>query len=75
MKNTCPKCQKKLSAFYIKQNCPDCGCDLLYYDIENELEKDAQKAEAEFAAVDRILSRIKGFFNRIFKRKNDDTLE
>lgn len=58
MDNSCPKCGKKLSLFYIKQNCPDCGCNLVYYDMENRLEKDAEKAEAEFAAFDRFIDKV-----------------
>ncbi len=75
MKNTCPKCQKKLSVFYIKQNCPECGCDLLYYDIENELEKDAEKAEKEFQQLEQILGKIMFVFKKflvvfkVFKKK------
>ena len=62
MNNKCPKCGKKLSIFYIKQNCSDCGCDLLNYDREKMLERDAEKAEAEFARLDKLLGK--------FKRKN-----
>ena len=62
MKNVCPKCGKKLSIFYIKQNCADCGCDLLNYEREKHLEEDAAKAEAEFAKLDALLSK--------FRRKN-----
>ena len=59
MQNKCPKCGKKLSIFYIKQTCKDCGCDLLNYNREAELEKDAERAEAEFARLDEILSKFK----------------
>lgn len=62
MENKCPKCGKKLSLFYIKQNCSDCGCDLLNYDREKQLEEDAAKAEAEFAKLDALLAK--------FRRKN-----
>ena len=56
MNNKCPKCGKKLSLLYLKQNCPECGCDLLNYDREASLERDAEKAEAEFEKLERILS-------------------
>ncbi len=59
MENKCPKCGKKLSIFYIKQNCSDCGCDLLNYEREKALERDAEKAEAEFAKLDKMLSKFK----------------
>lgn len=60
MDNRCPKCGRKLSIFYIKQNCSECGCDLLNYNREKMLEADAEKAEAEFAWVESKLS----FFKR-----------
>ena len=44
----CPKCGRRLTILNIKQECPECGCDLLYYDMENRLEKDAEQAEKEF---------------------------
>lgn len=59
MENRCPKCSRKLTIFNIKQECPECGCDLLYYDMENRLEKDAEKAEEEFRKLDEILGKIK----------------
>ena len=65
MDNRCPKCGKKLSLFYIKPECPECGCDINYYDYENRLEKDAEKAEAEFEWVEKKLSPIL----KIFKKK------
>lgn len=58
MDNRCPKCNRKLSFWYIKQNCPDCGCDLLYYDMDRRLEEDAKKAEAEFETLNKILGKI-----------------
>lgn len=57
--NKCPKCGKKISVFYIKQNCSECGCDLLNYNREEALERDAERAEAEFARLDAILSKFK----------------
>lgn len=31
MDNKCPKCGKKLSVFYLKPECPECGCNIMYY--------------------------------------------
>ena len=56
----CPKCGKKLSLFYVKQECSDCGCDLLNFEREKNLEADAQQAEEEFAQLDELLSKLKG---------------
>lgn len=57
--NKCPKCGKKISVFYIKQNCSECGCDLLNYNREKMLEADAEKAEAEFARLDALLAKFR----------------
>ena len=54
----CPKCGKKLSLFYVKQECSACGCDLLNYDREKRLEEDAAQAEAEFEKLEKFLSKF-----------------
>lgn len=59
MANKCPKCGGKLSPLYLKQNCPHCGVNLVYYNAEKRLEQDAIKAEAEWEALDRWLVRLK----------------
>ncbi len=64
MDNKCPKCGKKLSVFYIKQDCPECGCDLVYYDMENRLRKDGEKAEAEYAKLDEFMNKLKSVFTK-----------
>lgn len=51
----CPKCGKKLSLFYMKENCPGCGVDLLRYDSEGRLERDAQQAAKEVEALWRFV--------------------
>lgn len=58
MDNKCPKCGKKLSIFYLKQNCPECGCNIMYYDMEKRLVEDSVKAEAEWEKLNRILAGI-----------------
>ena len=60
----CPKCGKKLTILNIKQECPACGCDLLYYDIDKRLEEDAIQAEKEFEWVERKLGPIKKIFSK-----------
>lgn len=59
MNNKCPKCGKKLSPLYMKQNCPHCGVNLLYYKIDEQLEADAEKAEKETTAVRNFLLTLK----------------
>lgn len=51
----CPKCSGKLSPFYMKQNCPHCGVDLLYYQMDAQLEADAKKAQKEVDAVNHFV--------------------
>ncbi len=59
MDNKCPKCGEKLSLFYVKSTCPKCGCDIMYYNMEERLEADAEKAEAEWAKVENIINKFK----------------
>lgn len=57
--SNCPKCNKKIGAFYFKQNCPYCNANLMYYDFDNRLKEDAALAEKEWNAVGRITNGIK----------------
>lgn len=59
MSNKCPKCNEKLSPFYMKQTCPKCNTNLVYYDLDKRLEADHEKAMREQAAVDSVLNNIK----------------
>ena len=51
MENKCPKCGAKLSVFYLKPECPKCGCNIMNYNMEERLEADADKAEAEWVTA------------------------
>ena len=51
----CPKCGRKLSLFYMKENCPGCGIDLLRYDYEGRMERDAAQAAKEVEALWRFV--------------------
>lgn len=57
--NFCPKCGKKLSAFYIKGRCPHCDVNLVYYNLDENLKEDAVKAQKEVDAVNNFFSIIK----------------
>lgn len=59
MNNTCPKCGKKISPFYMKENCPYCNVNLLYYNLEDNLKADAAQAQKEVDAVNGFLSILK----------------
>lgn len=68
----CPKCGKKLSMFYVKQTCNECGCNILYYNMEQRLEEDAVQAEKEFEALGKILDKITPSFIKKRKKKSDE---
>jgi hypothetical protein len=57
--NTCPKCNGKISPFYMKENCPHCNVNLLYYNLDENLKADAIKAEKEVEAVNKFLNMLK----------------
>lgn len=59
MNNTCPKCGKKIRPFYMKENCPYCNVNLLYYNMEDNLKADAAQAQKEVDAVNRFLGILK----------------
>ena len=60
MENKCPNCGRKLSIFYVKQECDKCGCNLLYYDMENRMEEDAKQAKQEYDRLYALINRILG---------------
>ncbi len=64
MENKCPKCGKKLSVFYIKETCSDCGCNLMYYNMEKRLAEDEAKAEAEYKKLDDFITKVKSKFQK-----------
>lgn len=59
MSSKCPKCGEKLSPFYLKQTCPKCGVNLLYYKLDEQLEADAQRAQAEVERVEHFKELLK----------------
>lgn len=68
----CPKCGKKLSIFYVKQTCNECGCNILHYDMDKRLEEDAAQAEKEFENLEKFLDRITPSFIKKRKEKKDE---
>lgn len=59
MNNRCPKCNEKLSPFYMKENCPKCGVNLLYYNLESRLKEDAVQAKKEEDAINHFVDILK----------------
>ena len=54
----CPNCKKRLSPFYLRPNCPACGVDLLRFQSEERLAKDAEQAAKEVEALWRFVCKI-----------------
>ena len=58
----CPKCGYKLRMNDIKPECPKCGVNLLYYNQQERLALDADKAEEEHINFQPKIDRIKFSF-------------
>ena len=58
----CPKCGYKLKFTDFKPECPGCGVNLMYYNHQERLAEDADKAEAEHVQMQPKVDRIKFAF-------------
>lgn len=58
----CPKCGYKLRMIDIKAECPKCGVNLMYYNHQERLAEDADKAEEEHIRMQPKIDRIKFAF-------------
>lgn len=58
----CPKCGYKLRLIDIKAECPKCGVNLMYYNHQERLAEDADKAEEEHIRFQPKIDRIKFAF-------------
>lgn len=56
---SCPKCGRHLKITDLKPDCPGCGVNLLYYQMEDRLEQDALKAQKETEAAARFVKGMK----------------
>ena len=74
MDNKCPKCGERLSIFYLKENCPHCGANIMYYNMDKRLEEDAAKAEAEYEKLGQFIDKITPKFikKRMQKKKEEE---
>lgn len=59
---TCPKCGAKLKKTDWRPNCWKCGVNIMYYGMEDRLEKDALRAEKEFNRFYHMTAGIKTSF-------------
>ncbi len=55
----CPKCNYKLRVRDWRQECPQCGVNILYYGIEDSLRKEADEAEYHHAMAQPKYDRLK----------------
>ena len=58
----CPKCGYRLKFTDFKADCPGCGVNLMYYNHQERLNEDADKAEAEHVQMQPKIDRIKFAF-------------
>lgn len=58
----CPKCGYKLRMIDIKADCPKCGVNMLYYNHQERLAEDADKAEEEHIKFQPKIDRVKFAF-------------
>lgn len=58
----CPKCNKHLKLSDWKQNCPYCGANVVVYDLQERLMKEADKAEVQHYYFQMKVDRLKAAF-------------
>lgn len=61
-RSTCPKCGYALRLTDWREECPQCGVNMMYYNKEAILLQDADRAEIEFALFQPRLDRAKASF-------------
>lgn len=58
----CPKCGYKLRLLDVKAECPECGVNLMYFNQQERLAEDADKAEEEYIKFQPKIDRVKFSF-------------
>lgn len=58
----CPKCKEYLKMTDWKQHCPHCGANVVIYDIQERLMKDADIAEVQYYHFQKKIDRLKASF-------------
>lgn len=58
----CPKCGYKLRIWDVKADCPECGVNLVYFNQQERLAADADKAEEEYIKLQPKIDRVKFAF-------------
>ncbi len=58
----CPKCKRHLKLTDWKPNCPDCGANIVVYDLQERLMKEADAAEVQYYHFQQKVDRLKASF-------------
>lgn len=58
----CPKCGGHISPLNLKPNCIHCGVNIMFYTHEDELRRDAKRAELEFASARIVVAKVRAAF-------------
>ena len=58
----CPKCGGKIPFYDIRPNCKHCGVNIMYFQQETLLMRDAKRTELEGAAARMVIARVKAAF-------------
>lgn len=58
----CPKCNKKLRLYHWRPECPFCGVNMVYYNSNDRLLAETEKAEIEHALTQPGIDRAKASF-------------
>ncbi len=58
----CPKCKQHLKLSDWKQHCPYCGANIVVYDLQERLMKDADVAEVQYYHFQKKVDRLKASF-------------
>ena len=58
----CPKCGYRLRLWDVKADCPECGVNLVYFNQQERLAADADKAEEEYIQLQPKIDRVKFAF-------------
>lgn len=58
----CPKCKQHLKLSDWKQNCPYCGANIVVYDLQERLMKEADAAEVQYYHFQQKVDRLKASF-------------
>lgn len=58
----CPKCQAHLKLTDWKPNCPHCGANIVVYDLQERLMKEADIAEVQYYHFQKKVDRLKSAF-------------